>query len=231
MKKILLALALLPLTSLAQVTFQPFVSFGYLKEAPTVNNSRTTRDYEGHTSYDGAPRLVYLSDISNVQATGLYFGGGCNIGLKKLPLSLQFEVTGEHFILNYRTESKERRRTEYDFEYYNYDHHLPLTYVRFTPSIVYKTTTKSNITIQAQGGVSMMVVNDGPSSFMYGVSTEPYAAINGGVAIGYSGLMLDLQANFGTANLFTQQQGFNVYSKRFTAGIRIYPKQFREMFL
>ena len=230
MKKLLLAFLLLPVGAMAQLTFDPFVSFGYMKEAPNVKNSRATRDYEGNTSYEGAPRLVYLSDISEVRSMGMYVGGGAALGIKNFPLALNVEIAGEHFGMSYHQRTMQRYRTENDFKTNEANVHLGLRYFRFTPSLQYRKALRSGISLQAQGGVSLMVHDERSIPYNKADMTNKYASINAGAGIGYKGVNLVLQANFGTTNMFRRESGFDLYSQRFTAGIQIYPKQFATMF-
>lgn len=229
MRKLPLSLLLLPSGAFAQLTFQPYVTGGYIQDKPQIKNSRVTRDYEGLPSYEGAPRLIYLADISDVSGFGMYAGGGFELGLKKFPLSLKVEVAGEHLAMSYTTDVQEKRRTEYDFEVSTRNHNDGIQYFRCTPSLVYRQATKCGVTLTAQGGVSMMA--EGPTAFRSSAEyASTYAAINGGVGVGYGGVMFNLQANFGTANLFGQREGFNIYSRRINAGFSIYPKEFAQMF-
>lgn len=227
MRKLLFSLLVLPLGASAQLTFQPYVTGGYIQDKPQVKTSRVARDYEGLPSYEGAPRLIYLADISNVSGFGMFAGGGFDLGIKNFPLSLRVEVAGEHLNMSYTTDMRIKYRTENEFEVFNNDHNDGVQYFRCTPSLVYKQATKCGVTLSAQGGVSMMASG---TNMPYTEYASTYAAINGGFGVGYKGIMFNVQANLGTANLFGPREGFNIYSRRINAGISIYPKEFAQMF-
>jgi hypothetical protein len=213
MKKLLLALLCLPLSLSAQ---KLYFTGGYVMDRPTLRDG--TKENGLVSNVNGS---TYINKIGQ---NGFYAGAGLFLKAKKTStFGFRAEAAYEHF-----NQTMERTVTTQETAFtpqqtFASDITSTNSYLRLTPTISYCQLKRSGRSYQADLGLSQLIHLSGWKD------NSSFTAVHVSAGIGYKGVLLKAGGEIGLVNtLAGEGRGYTAFSKRFFAGLVVYPSLFRK---
>jgi hypothetical protein len=208
MKRVLFAiLALSPLAASAQ---DLYITGGYSIDNPRIKDGI-------RSGYDGW--LNGESNLNNVRQAGFFAGLGVNLKAKKASsLGLRLEAAYERTNFEMQTTVRAQLTPFHEPEEFDFKITESNTYIRLSPTLSYYKLRRSAMNYQVDLGLSQFIHVTGWRD------NSSFTAIHVSAGIGYGGILFKAGADLGMGNMLAgEDEDFNVRSRRFFAGVNIYP--------